>query len=268
MQDLRGKTAIITGGAGVLGSAIARGLAAAGAEVGILSRTRNKVDAVVADIQSNGGKAMSVPADVLDRAQLELVRDKVLKEWDGIDILVNCAGGNQAGATIMPDQTLFDLSMADFDAVTRLNLQGTVLPILVFAEVMARQKRGSIINISSMAASRPMTRVFGYAAAKAAIDNATKWLAVELAAKFGPELRVNAVAPGFFVGEQNRDLLLQADGSLTARGETIIAHTPMQRFGDPEDLVGVVNWLAGEGAAFVTGTVIPVDGGFSAFSGV
>ncbi|MEZ5045064.1 MAG: SDR family oxidoreductase [Saprospiraceae bacterium] len=268
IRDLKNKVAIITGGAGVLGSAMAEGLAKEGVRVAILSRTVTKVAAVVEQIRKNGGIAMPLAADVLDRIQLEAAREKVLSEWGSIDILVNAAGGNMPGATIMPTQTIFDLSMADFDKVTDLNLKGTVLPSLVMGETMAQQKTGSIVNISSMASQRVITRVVGYSASKAAIDNFTKWMAVEMALKFGEGIRVNAIAPGFFVGEQNRRLLLNEDNTLTARGQTIIDHTPMKRFGEPEELCGALNWLCSQDAKFVTGIVIPIDGGFSAFSGI
>lgn len=267
-SDLDGQVAVITGGAGVLGSAMAKGLAAAGVKVGILSRTQSKVEAVVAQIEEMGGTAMALAADVLDKTQLEAAKDKLVAQWGRIDILVNAAGGNMSGATIMPSQTIFDLSMSDFDKVTDLNLKGTVLPTVVMGEVMAKQKSGSIVNISSMAAQRTITRVVGYSASKAAIDNFTRWMAVEMALKFGEGIRVNAIAPGFFVGEQNRRLLLNEDNTLTSRGQTIIDHTPMKRFGEPEELCGAMNWLCSQGAKFVTGIVIPVDGGFSAFSGI
>ncbi|MEL6274921.1 MAG: SDR family oxidoreductase [Bacteroidota bacterium] len=268
MFHLEDKVAIITGGAGVLGSAMARGLAQANVKVAILSRTPGKVAAQVQNIQRGGGEALGLVADVLDRAQLVTCREQVLSVWGKINILINCAGGNKAGATIMPNQTFFDLSLDDFDQVTALNLKGTVLPTLVFGEVMAEQRKGCIINISSMAAQLPLTRVFGYSASKAAVENMTKWLAVEMANKYGPGIRVNAIAPGFFIGEQNRRLLLEEDGSLTARGKTIISQTPMGRFGEPEDLCGAVNWLCSDAANFVTGTVINIDGGFGAFAGV
>jgi len=266
--DLDGQVAVITGGAGVLGSAMAKGLAAAGVKVAILSRTLSKVEAVVAQIEEMGGTAMALAADVLEKTQLEAAKDKLVETWGRIDILVNAAGGNMPGATIMPSQTIFDLSMSDFDKVTDLNLKGTVLPTVVMGEVMAKQGTGSIVNISSMAAQRTITRVVGYSASKAAIDNFTRWMAVEMALKFGEGIRVNAIAPGFFVGEQNRRLLLNEDNTLTSRGQTIIDHTPMKRFGEPEELCGAMNWLCSQGAKFVTGIVIPVDGGFSAFSGI
>nr|MBX2871138.1 SDR family oxidoreductase [Saprospiraceae bacterium] len=236
--------------------------------VAVLSRTASKVEKAVHDIESAGGTAMSLVADVLDQVQLEAARDKLLQAWGRIDILVNAAGGNMKGATIMPTQSFFDLSVTDFQKVTDLNLNGTVIPSLVFGEAMAKGGHGSIVNISSMAAQRVITRVVGYSASKAAIDNFTRWMAVELALKFGEGMRVNAIAPGFFIGEQNRRLLLNEDNSLTQRGQMIVDHTPMKRFGEPEELCGTLNWLCSEGAKFVTGIVVPVDGGFSAFSGI
>lgn len=268
MFDLANKVAIITGGNGVLGGAIAEGLASQQVKVGILGRTQKTVEDQVNKILDQGGEALGLIADVLDENALIECRDKVVKYWGGIDILVNAAGGNLKGATISPDQTFFDLSLDDFSKVSDLNLKGTVLPSFVFGKVMAETKEGSIINISSMAAQSAITRVVGYSAAKAGVDSFTKWLSVEMAQKYGGKIRVNAIAPGFFVGEQNRDLLLNKDGSLTNRGQTITNQTPMKRFGTPEELQGVAQWLAGSGASFVTGTVIPVDGGFSAFSGV
>lgn len=268
MFDLTGKTAIVTGGAGALGGAMAMGLAKAGAKVAILSRTAAKVEQKVAEIKAAGGEALALVADVLDEAQLQAAKDKILAEWGRIDILINAAGGNMKGATIGPDQTIFDLSMPDFDKVTALNLKGTVLPTTVFAKAMVEEKKGCIINISSMAAQQTITRVVGYSASKAAIDNFTRWMAVEMAHKFGEGIRVNAIAPGFFIGEQNRRLLLNEDGSLTQRGQTIINETPAKRFGEAEELISTVLWLCSDASSFITGIVVPVDGGFSAFSGV
>lgn len=268
MIDLKEKVAVVTGGNGVLGGAIAKGLAQNGVKVGILGRTSETVNVQVEEIKAAGGDAIALIADVLDKEKLIAAKDLILKEYGRLDILVNAAGGNVKGATISPDQSIFDLDLADFDKVNSLNFKGTVLPTLIFAEKMVEMKKGSIINISSMASQRALTRVMGYSAAKAAVDNFTKWLAVEMAQKYGDGIRVNAIAPGFFIGHQNRSLLLNEDGSLTARGQTIVTQTPMKRFGKPEELQGVANWLAGEGSSFVTGTVIPVDGGFGAFSGV
>lgn len=268
MSTLEKQIAIVTGGNGVLGGAIAMGFATQNVRVGILGRSHETVEERVREIIEKGGEAIGLVADVLDRSSLERARDKVLDQWGTVDILVNAAGGNVQGAVIGPDQKFFDLSMDDLDKVNDLNFKGTVLPSLVFGEIMANKKEGVIINISSMAASLPLTRVLGYAASKAAVDNFTRWLAVEMAAKYGEKIRVNAIAPGFFIGDQNRSLLLQEDGSLTSRGETIISQTPLKRFGKPEELQGVANWLASDQAAFVTGIVVPIDGGFSAYSGV
>lgn len=266
--SLQDKVAIVTGGTGVLGGAIARGLADAGAKVGIMGRREQQAAQVANEITQAGGTALPLPADVLDSAQLAAARKTAMDTWGRIDILVNAAGGNQAGAIVVGDLTFFKMTQEAFDQVVQLNLNGSILPTQVFGEVMVQQGTGSIINISSMAAQRPMTRVIGYAAAKAAIDNYTKWLAVELAKKYSPQLRVNAIAPGFFIGEQNRALLLDEHGKLTARGQLIVDHTPMGRFGEPDELVGTAVWLASEASRFVTGIVVPVDGGFSAFSGV
>jgi NAD(P)-dependent dehydrogenase (short-subunit alcohol dehydrogenase family) len=266
--SLEGKIAIVTGGTGVLGGALARGLAAAGASVGILGRRAQQAASVTGEISRGGGTALPLAADVLDRGQLEAACDLVMQTWGGIDILVNAAGGNFPDATVVGERTFFNLSQDAINQVFRLNLNGSILPAQVFGEVMIARGAGSIINISSMAAQKPLTRVVGYAAAKAAIDNFTKWLAVELAQKYGPGMRVNAIAPGFFVGEQNRAMLLNDDDTLTARGQLIIDHTPMRRFGEPGELVGTAIWLASDAARFVTGIVVPVDGGFSAFGGV
>lgn len=268
MIDLKGKVAVITGGNGVLGGAIAKGFASKGIKVGILGRNEKTVKDRVSEIEDNGGQAIALVADVLDKPALISAKETIEQEFGPIDILVNAAGGNMKGATITPEQTIFDLDLDDFDKVGELNLKGSILPTIIFGKSMAEQKKGSIINISSLAANRALTRVMGYSSAKAAIDNFTKWLAVEMAQKFGDGIRVNAIAPGFFIGEQNRDLLLNQDGSLTSRGQTIINQTPMKRFGKPEELQGVANWLAGEESTFVTGIVVPIDGGFGAFSGV
>lgn len=272
--DLTGRVAVVTGGTGVLGGALARGLAAAGAKVGVLGRRGDRAEEVAEALREAGGEAIPLTADVLDKAQLEAAREQVLHNWGRIDVLVNAAGGNRADATVVGELSFFDLSTAALGEVINLNLLGTVLPSQVFGVVLKDQVMkdrgggGSIINISSMAASRPLTRVVGYGSAKAATDNFTRWLAVEFAQKYGPQLRVNAIAPGFFIGEQNRDLLLNTEGAPTERGQRIIGHTPMARFGEPGELVGTAVWLASDASSFVTGVVIPVDGGFSAYSGV
>ena len=273
--SLEGQVAIVTGGTGVLGGAMARGLAQAGARVGVLGRRQAQADAVVAAIEQAGSEGMAVPADVLQKEQLEVARDAVLERWGRLDILVNAAGGNVPAATLSEGTTVFDLPMDAFRQVFELNLLGTLLPSQVFGAAMAQRPgdqrqaaRGCIVNISSMAAQRVITRVAGYSAAKAAVDNFTRWMAVELARKYGAGLRVNAIAPGFFIGEQNRSLLLNADDSLTTRGQAIVDHTPAGRFGEPGELISTLIWLCSPGASFVNGVVVPVDGGFSIFSGV
>lgn len=268
MFDLKGKVAVITGGGGVLGGSMARSLGTAGVKVAVIGRSKGPLQTVVTDIQQAGGEAMMLSADVLNREALKQARSQILDAWQRIDILVNAAGGNMPGATIGPGQTIFDLQMEDFDKVTQLNLNGSVIPSLVFGKVMAEQRAGAIINISSMAADRTITRVAGYSASKAAIENFTRWMAVEMAIKFGEGIRVNAIAPGFFIGNQNRALLTNPDRTYTERGKTIIDHTPMKRFGKPDELNGALHYLCSDAAGFVTGIVIPVDGGFSAFSGV
>lgn len=266
--SLEGKTAIVTGGTGVLGSVMVKGLCAAGVQVAIIGRREDAAKKLVDEIERTGGKAMAVKADVLKKDDLLAAREKIMSTFKRVDILVNGAGGNMPGATIPPDGSFFNLDPVAFQQVVDLNLLGTVLPSQIFGESMATQKQGTIINISSMAAYRPITRVVGYSAAKAAIDNFTGWLAVELAKKVGEGIRVNAIAPGFFLTEQNRTLLTNTDGSLTARGNSVIKQTPFGRFGQAEELVGTLIWLCSDASRFVTGAVIPVDGGFNAFCGV
>jgi NAD(P)-dependent dehydrogenase (short-subunit alcohol dehydrogenase family) len=262
------RVAVVTGATGVLGHAIAEGLTRAGARVAVLGRQTDRATAVAAGIRAQGGDAIPVPADVLEPAQLEAACRQIMERWGRIDALINVAGGNVAAATVDERTSFLDLSPAALRKVVDLNLLGTLLPCQIFGQVMVAQGEGVVVNISSMAAGRALTRVGGYGAAKATIENLTRWLAVELARKYGSGLRVNAIAPGFFVGEQNRRLLLTADGQPTDRGRKILEHTPMGRFGDPSDLVGTVVWLCSSAAAFVTGVVVPVDGEFSAFSGV
>lgn len=266
--DLTPQVIVITGGGGTLPGAIARGLAARGARVALLNRTLPKAERVADEIRAAGGTAMALTADVANRASLEAAAEQVITTFGGVDHLINGAGGNRPGATADSAQAFFDLPVAELEAVLTLNFTGAVLASQVFGRLIAQQKRGSILNISSMAATRSLTRVVGYAAAKAALENFTRWLAVTLARDVSPEVRVNAIAPGFFIGEQNRALLMSDSGELTSRGQSIIAHTPLGRFGQPDDLLSTVIWLLSPGAAFVTGVVVPVDGGFSAFSGV
>ena len=266
---VKDKVVIITGGAGILGRGIAGHLAEEGAKIVILDRAAEVGEQIVADIKAKGGEASFFLTDVLNKEILEQNKKDILAKYGRIDALLNAAGGNMAGATIGPDSTIFDLNIDAFRKVVDLNLFGTVLPTMVFADVMANQREGAIVNFSSESALRPLTRVVGYGAAKAAISNLTKYLAGELAIKFGEGLRVNAIAPGFYAAEQNHDLLFNADGTYTDRARKIIAGTPMGRFGNPEELIGAALFLASdETAGFVNGIVLPVDGGYSAYSGV
>ncbi|MEZ4716674.1 MAG: SDR family oxidoreductase [Caldilineaceae bacterium] len=265
--SLDGKVAVVTGATGVLGGAMAHGLAEAGVRVAILGR-REARSRGGRDHPRCGGDASPCPR-TCSIASSCWPRRALLQEWSRVDILINCAGGNIPGAVIFGETTFFNMSMDALDQVTALNLTGTVLPTQVFGESLAQNAAGgSIINISSMAAMRAITRVLGYSVAKAGVDSFTRWLATEFGRQYGDKVRVNAIAPGFFVGEQNRSLLLNDDGSLTPRGKTIVDHTPMGRFGAPDELVGTAVWLASDASRFVTGIVVPVDGGFSAFSGV
>ncbi len=271
MQDLfslKNKTAVVTGATGVLGGAMVMALARAGADVALVGRNENKLQERLQAIEAEGVRGFALEADVTNTEELKTVCAGLLKQVDRIDILINGAGGNMPGATIHPEEAIFDLSERDLRDVMELNYLGTVLPTQVFSRNMVENKAGCIINISSMAARRPLTRVMGYAASKAAIDNYTQWLAVELAQKYGEGLRVNAIAPGFFLTEQNRRLLTNEDGSLTTRGNQIISHTPFKRFGSPEELNGTLIWLCSDASRYVTGTIVAVDGGFGAYSGV
>jgi len=262
-----GRVAVVTGGYGVLGGAIAAGLARAGAAIAILGRRPEAAAAQAAAIRREGGDASVLIADVLDEGQVRRARDELLKARGRVDILINAAGGNVARAR-SDDKPVFDVPFDALDEVLRLNLHGTLIPSLIFGEVMGRQGSGCIVNISSMAARRALSGVLGYSIAKAGIDSFTQWLAVDLARRYGDRLRVNAVAPGFIVTEQNRNVLVKPDGSYTDRARAIVAHTPMGRLGTPEEVVGAVQWLCSDAAAFVTGVVLPVDGGFSVSSGV
>ncbi len=266
--DLVGKTAIVTGGYGVLGGMIASGLAEAGAAVAILGRRAEFAEAKAAAIRKAGGKAEALVADVLDETTLRAAADQLNDKSVRVDILVNAAGGNVARSRNDDDRSIFDVPLDAFDEVLALNLRGTVAPSMIFGEAMAKRGSGVILNISSMAAVQALSGVLGYSVAKAGIDNFTKWMAVDLARKHGDGIRVNAIAPGFFLSEQNHAVLVGPDGQPTARAKKIVDRTPMGRFGRPEELLGAVQWLCSDAASFVTGVVIPVDGGFSAFSGV
>jgi NAD(P)-dependent dehydrogenase (short-subunit alcohol dehydrogenase family) len=268
LYDFTGRTVVITGGTGVLCREMANALVGCGASVAILARSPEKGQAVLEKI-TGPGRAMIVPGDVIKPETLQHATEIVAAEFGRIDGLINGAGGNNPQATTRPDLTFFDLPESALRYVFDLNLLGTILPCQIFGRQMAKQGEGAILNISSMTALRPLTRVIGYSAAKAGINNFTQWLAVYFAQEYSPRLRVNAIAPGFFLGEQNRNLLIDpATGQLTPRGQSIINHTPMGRFGEPEDLLGTVLWLLSPASAFVTGIVVPVDGGFSAFGGV
>ena len=264
--DITGKVVVITGGTGILGKAIARYLALEGAKVVILGRRAEAGNAIVADIKAAGGEAMFLTTDVMKQEVLEQNLADIVAAYGRVDSLLNAAGGNMPGATIAPDGTFFDLKPEEFQKVLDLNLTGTVIPSQVFLKQMVKQGEGTIVNFSSMAAFRPMTRVAGYAAAKAGISNFTAFLATEVAKKFGEKIRVNAIAPGFFLTEQNRTLLTNSDGSWTQRGADVIRQTPFGRMGEPEELCGTIHYLISDASKFVTGTVAVVDGGFNTFA--
>src|SRR6266568_3228406 len=267
--NIKGQTAVITGGSGVLGSVMALALAKAGVRVAILSLHAASSAKVVQAIQAENGEAIGIACDVLQRTDLEHACTEVLKTFGPIDILVNAAGGNSPKATTSADVSFFDLDIRAIESVLDLNFTGTFQSCQVFGRSMAERGQGSIVNVTSMSALRPLTRIPAYSAAKAAVANFTQWLAVYMAQEYSPLIRVNAIAPGFFLTEQNRYLLTDKEsGTLTSRGQSILSHTPMNRLGTPEDLLGTLLWLVSPASAFVTGTVIPVDGGFSAFSGV
>lgn len=269
MFGLDGRVALVTGGSGVLGSEMARGLAAAGARVAILGRRIEACERVTEEIRRDGSEALAVVGDVLDRFSLERAADEIHGRFGSVDILVNAAGGNQPGATTSAERPFFELGLDAVQDVFATNFTGLFLSCQVFGREMAERGSGCIINIASMSGIRPLTRIPAYSAAKAAVANFTQWLAVHMAQEYSTQIRVNAIAPGFFLTEQNRYLLVNQDsGDWTPRGATIVAHTPMGRLGDPEDLIGTLLWLASPAAVFVTGVVVPVDGGFAAFGGV
>ena len=264
--SVKDKVVVITGATGVLGTCISKYLAREGAKIVILDRRQEDGDRLVAEIEAEGGVAMALVTDVLNQQKLEENREEILARFGQIDALLNAAGGNMPGATIPPGNTVFDMNCDDFKKVLELNLIGTVLPTQVFLKAMAERGEGSIVNFSSMSAFRPLTRVMGYGAAKAGVSNITAFLANEAATKFSPKIRVNAIAPGFFITNQNRALLTNPDGSLTERGEDVIRQTPFKRFGNPEELCGTIQYLLSEASSFVTGTVAVIDGGFNVFS--
>jgi NAD(P)-dependent dehydrogenase (short-subunit alcohol dehydrogenase family) len=268
MSELQGKVAVITGGGGVLPSAIAEGLAKDGVRCVLLDLAEEKAKAALARVRQMGSDGLALKTNVLVRADLEHAAQETLRAFGRVDFLINGAGGNHPKATTSKEVSFFDLPEDAVRFVFDLNFMGTFLACQVFGRIMAERKEGVILNIASMNAIRPLTRIPAYSAAKAAVANFTQWLAVHMAQEYSPKIRVVAIAPGFFLTEQNRYLLLDEKGELTERGKQILAHTPMGRFGEPQDLLGIVRWLLSPGAAFVTGVIIPVDGGFSAYAGV
>lgn len=269
LYDFSGKVAVVTGGAGTLCAVICRMLASLGAKVAVLDLDAKTAESLASDIAADGGQALSLECDVLLRTSIEKAAARIRSELGPAEILVNGAGGNRPEATTSEAKAFFDLPVDALRWVLDLNLIGTILPSQVFGKAMAAAKRGAVLNIASMNAYRPLTRIPAYSAAKAAVSNFTQWMAVHMAQEYSPDIRVNAIAPGFFVTEQNRYLLTEREsGAWTTRGRSIVQHTPMGRFGEPQDLLGAAMWLISPAASFVTGVVIPVDGGFSAFSGV
>jgi NAD(P)-dependent dehydrogenase (short-subunit alcohol dehydrogenase family) len=269
MYDFSGRTFVVTGGTGVLGGAVVSALAGVGANVVILDRRLDPAEGLVVRQSSSASQVWAVHGDVLQRESLVTAAATIGARFGGVDGLINAAGGNKPAATTGPDRRFFDLPEDVLRDVFDLNLIGTILPCQVFGPQMVQRGEGVILNFSSMNAFRPLTNIPAYSAAKAGVTNFTQWLAVHMAQNYSGHIRVNAVAPGFFLGEQNRYLLTDREtGELTQRGRTIIAHTPMGRFGNPDDLLGTVLWLLSPASAFVTGITVPVDGGFSAFGGV
>lgn len=264
--SVKDKVVVITGGTGVLGSCIGKYLASEGAKVVILGRRKEEGDAIVKEIKDNGGEAMFLVTDVMDKDVVERNCADILAAYGKVDSLLNAAGGNMPGATIPPSGTFFDVNVSEFERVLNVNLTGTVIPTQVFLKPMVKAGKGTIVNFSSMAAFRPLTRVMGYGAAKAGISNFTAFMANEVAVKFSPEIRVNAIAPGFFLTNQNHSLLTNPDGSYTERGQDVIRQTPFKRFGRAEELCGTIQYLISDASSFVTGTVAVVDGGFNVFA--
>jgi NAD(P)-dependent dehydrogenase (short-subunit alcohol dehydrogenase family) len=266
--SLKDKVIVVTGGTGILGSAFVRGIAKAGGSVGILGRNEKIAAERVASVINQGGNAVALIADVTDKQQMLHARDKILSAFGKIDGLVNAAGGNMPEAVLQPEQDIFQLNIPALQQVMQVNLFGTILPTQIFGEAIKKNGTGSIVNISSITSQLAVTKVLGYSLAKAAIDSYTKWFAIELAKRFVDTIRINAIAPGFFLTTQNKTLLTNPDGSLTDRGNLIIHKTPFNRFGNPDELIGALVWLLSDASKFVTGTIIKVDGGFSVYSGV
>ncbi|MBP2832905.1 SDR family oxidoreductase [Aquimarina sp. U1-2] len=266
--SIENKIIAIFGSTGILGTTLSYYLASQGAHLILMGRNAEKTEKLSTAIQNSGGSSTVVVNDITNEESLDASVQTIEKTFGHVDILINMAGGNMAGATIQPNEDFFNFNTQSLKDIFDLNYFGTVVSIKKLFPLLLKSDHASIINISSMAASRPMTRVMGYASAKAAIDNITKWLAIECCSKYGDKIRVNAVAPGFFLTEQNRELLTTSDKKLTERGNQIVNHTPMKRFGNPDELCGVIHWLSSTASQFVTGTIIPVDGGFDAYAGV
>lgn len=263
--DIKNKVIVLTGGCGILGQNIAKYLAENGAKIVVLDRNETLGRQLESELNQKS-EALFLTTDVMNKDVLEQNKQDIVKRFGSIDVLLNAAGGNMAGATIAPDKTFLDLDIEAFKKVVELNLFGTILPTQVFVPLMAEKKKGAIVNFCSESALRPLTRVVGYSAAKAAIGNYTKYMATELATKFSPDIRVNAIVPGFLLTNQNRALLTNPDGSLTDRAKAIIAHTPAGRFAEPDELFGTIHYLISDASSFVTGVLSVVDGGFDAFS--
>jgi NAD(P)-dependent dehydrogenase (short-subunit alcohol dehydrogenase family) len=266
--SLKDKVIVVTGGTGIIGNSFINGIVAAGGAVGILGRNEKIANERVQSIVTKGGKAIALIADVTDELQLIAAKEKMLAEFGKIDGLVNAAGGNIPDAVVQPEQDIFKLNITALEEVMRLNLFGTVLPTQVFGEAIKNTGSGSIVNISSVVSQLAVTKVLGYSLAKSSIDSYTKWFAVELARRYGDTIRMNSIAPGFFLTEQNKTLLTNPDGSLTERGNLVIKNTPFNRFGNPDELIGALVWLLSDASKFVTGSKITVDGGFTIYSGV
>ncbi len=267
--SLKGKVIVVTGGTGILGNSFVNGIVEAGGTVGILGRNKEIAEERANAINKNGGNAIALIADALDEETLTAAKDKIIAVYGKIDGLVNAAGGNMPEGVLMPDQDIFNMNLAGMKRVTELNLWGTIIPTQIFGEAIAKTAgKGSIVNISSMNSKRATTRVLGYNMGKAAVDCYNQWFAVELANRYGDAIRMNAIAPGFFLTEQNKNLLTKPEGGYTERGEKVIRNTPFKRFGHPDELIGALVWLLSDASAFVTGSMICVDGGFSIFSGV
>lgn len=266
--SLKDKVIVVTGGTGVLGGEIAAGLAAAGAKVAILGRNEQKAREKKEAIEKAGGEVITLIADVLEEQQLRAARQQLQDKWGRVDGLVNAAGGNVPESVVSPDQDLFSVKVDDIKKAVDLNLYGTVLPVHIFGELMASARKGAIVNISSLAAQRPLTRVVGYSMAKSAIESYTKWMAIEMSQRYGDGIRVNAIAPGVFLTVQNKGLLLNEDGSFAERTRQFVTNTPFGRLGVPEELTGTVIWLLSDASRFVTGEIVLVDGGFNVYSGV